>query len=60
MFFLPQMKGNAQVRLAEVDVTCLKLSMSCSISLEQDSSAETLVPLTVSKHIFVENDLQNK
>lgn len=44
---LARMKGNAQVRFAEVDVTCLKLPLNSNIFLKQDNYAQSLFPLTV-------------
>lgn len=44
---LAKMKGNVQVRFAEVDVTCLKLPLNSSIFLKQDNYAQSPFPLTV-------------
>lgn len=44
---LAKMKGNAQVRFAEVDVTCLKLLQNSRTFLKQDNYAQSLFPLTI-------------
>lgn len=44
---LAKMKGNAQVRFAEVDVICLKLSQNSSTFLKQDNYAQSLFPLSI-------------
>lgn len=41
LFILAKIKGNAQVRFAEVDVTCLKLPMNSSIFLQRCNYAQS-------------------
>lgn len=49
---LAKMRGNTQVRFAEVDVTCLKLPLNSGIFLKQDNCAQSLFPLTIKAHFF--------